>query len=273
MRLLHNGSVMAARVILSCAVIFFSGCFSSYTFPKLPIVQAGSNIKEKLLASLLERDTSINSLRLLAHAKVKAGGETNTLRYAVVLKKPDSLRIEALPINAFYSLGILVANGKVVRAIDPGAKTVEEGDPTASFIRSRIGIPAAPGELMSYVTATIPSEVLQNAERNGTLKFYREAGGETAVGMIGNFDYYWIQSIDTGEILTLERWDQSERPILKVLYSEYQTSSKLRFPQNIDISIIPEDAEVALKISSVSLNPDIKELVFNPDIPSDYHAE
>jgi hypothetical protein len=58
---------------------------------------------------LVKRSRAVNSLSALVEATVSRSGESASLRYAVLSRNPDRLRIDMLPTEGALTLGILTA--------------------------------------------------------------------------------------------------------------------------------------------------------------------
>lgn len=102
-----------ARLLLFMFVIAMSGCFRP-SFQPSGIAEPDSVAKNVCIQINANRPL-ITSLRALADATITSSSEAASFRYVVVSQDPASLRVDVLPINAAFTLGLLVAhNGRAV---------------------------------------------------------------------------------------------------------------------------------------------------------------
>ena len=138
----HRGLGTITSVVVIAATLGSSGCAARRPRPAGPATLPGAG---ELQAVLARRHEAVHSLRALAHVHYRAPEESNSSRDAVVVARPDRLRVEVL--SLFGSVFVLAANEGRLTAYARQENTIYRGH-------------ASPENLWRYVRLTLPVNLL-----------------------------------------------------------------------------------------------------------------
>ncbi|HVM95283.1 MAG TPA: hypothetical protein VMT89_02785, partial [Candidatus Acidoferrales bacterium] len=130
----------------TCAAILLllSGCASLRSAP--PSTPRGELPSANELQGLLrQRRDALQSLRGLARLRYRDPHESGSARQAIVVQRPDHVRVEVLAL--FGTAFLLVADGNAISAYVPDERTLYRG-------------PATPENLWRYTRLWLPIEDL-----------------------------------------------------------------------------------------------------------------
>ncbi|MBN8550683.1 MAG: DUF4292 domain-containing protein [Deltaproteobacteria bacterium] len=220
----------------------------------------------------LERLTSCNaavhSFRGLARAALQQEEERNAFRYVVVFEKPERFRLEALPTNAVYTLSLLVSDQQEMLYLDPAAKMAQRGPLSAATVKKYLGIPVLPSSLMALLTGCAPfdesgaesTQVSEDSARQlvqvRSSKFLYEMGGP---------------ELEPRRVFLINQFD--DHVALLVEWSEFQDVRGVKLPSTIVLTMPEHAVTLTLHFTSVDINGEYPERLFQAQIPSDFEVQ
>jgi hypothetical protein len=93
----------------------------------------------------------------LADASFQRGDEKYSFRYVIALKEPDKLRIDILPTEGAFTLGMLVSSGTGATVIDTQNKTYSTADNVDLLVSRFLGIEGLTrSTIVGLVSGTLP---------------------------------------------------------------------------------------------------------------------
>lgn len=253
--------------------IFFSVLFSFYLTgcPRSPIAHppvAGIELarieSDSILKKLLNKDAAIQSFRGLLNVRAVSDGEVNSFREVIAFRKPGQLRVEALPLNGFLTLSLLVSDDGALIALDPNSKVAIRSKNSEALIREHLRLPAEKSDLMSLFSGTIPTRFLSEHRQ---IKVFSSAIHFTIV--VGDFtEYFLVRSSDLSleEVQIRSHFDDS---VAVTIHYTPSTKSNLH---DLDIDIPKDKTKISLKWNSATIGGDVPDKLFRAEIPSDYHV-
>jgi hypothetical protein len=203
---------------------------------------------EELLGSLAARRASVSSLR--ARARVHAGIRAVGTREAVLVRRPDAIRIDVLsPFGLALALG---ARSALLWAYPPAEGVRYEGPPTAANMARFVGAPVAVVDIVDVLLGVPPARTPvgapEVATRDGEYRLTLPLeGGEQTI------------SFAPGTLAVLRADERRlDGRALSVAFGDYRDG----FPH--DLHIRAPDAEARLTYEAVEPNADIDPALFAP---------
>lgn len=208
----------------------------------------------------------IKSIKALYRAQTERGGEKNTLRYAIIFSEPQSLKIQILPLNGFYTLGELVTHDNQTIALDYVNKKVVQGEDGKDPLEKIMGLPFETGELMDFILG-FPSGVLTNRDESSKDEesFYLYHKREHSTER-WNFHQ---QSIAPKEVHRVRNGVSGLDSVI-VQYQEFTSIQGYRIPSRFKIIVPGYDIVSEVSLSHIGVNQLIKSGEFYLTIPSDF---
>lgn len=219
----------------------------------------------KIIDSLLSRrDATPTSFRALYRAVVYEDKTKSVLRYAIIIKKPNNLRLDVLPVGGVYTLGLFAtSNGEAV-ALDPGNKRAMKSRDTNRAIRTILGLPLSAQELAAVALGTFPA-MLSAPELEVV-----NGDGEVVVQTQDGLTNWQVDSanLNLNSIEIRRRINQD--PIALVHFQSYLRDGNLTLPQTMVLAIPSRDLRLELTLVTHDINPDVSDDKFKIAIPDDY---
>lgn len=253
----------ATRAVIVAAALL-SGCSAARVFQpdaaELPFDE-GALVCEQLN----HLRPNIVSFRSSAESTVTAGGESLSFRYVIVAREPDSLRIDLLPTEGAFTLGMLVSQGGMTRVLNAQEKTFIESGDSAALIERFLGIRGFSPALVEAVVTGIPPEL--DCSRIG---IFRESSGQVTVLSERDRVAYTIAA-DTGRLKAFEVLAADSTDVL-VAGTLYYSGGQ--GPSSMSLSIFePHEAQGILLFRKIALNAEIANDIFDVRVPETYTRE
>lgn len=254
------------RAFLGCMLMIlvcFTGC-ARVPRPLLAPQQITGVEKEGLLKAIGAQDAALQSFKGLARGVLDEAGERAIVRYVILFKRPESLRIEALPSTGAYTLSILAANPDGVVMVDPVNRRGYRSTDPAHALKTALRIPIPPRDLASYLLGLVPQGALHEA-----LDVRSSPDGIQIVA--GDFESYWLLDPKSLRLKRVElRRAPHARPSLSIEYGEYAPQGAWRYPLELRLEVPGESLIGSISFRSAEFNPTISDVPFNLAIPADY---
>jgi hypothetical protein len=256
------------RAKLFCVVLLlFSGCSgvrAPWVIPsgveRLSIEQSNS-ICIKLAAQRAE----IRTIRALFNTEIIRKEERALSRSAFAIRDWEDLRVDSLPIQGSYTLGVATFLQGRGMAMNPLEKRAVAGrSPARIFSTLWPGFELSIAELTSLVSARVAESICRNSELTstaaGVVLVERESGST------------W--QLDSEFALRRAILQNSDSPIFP-LYVEWigdvvDPLTRFRIASKISISAPNVSSQIALDYLKGSINQAIADRVFILQVPEDY---
>lgn len=211
--------------------------------------------------SLVARRESVRSARALVNATVRAGSDVASLRYAIVAKEPGRMRIDLLPPEGAYTLGLLVVNRDGATLIDTTNKTFAQESDAELLTRDFVGLPGlTPDVVVALVTGRIPPLSCRSA-----VVF---KGSDGAV-MVRDREsrIVWEVAPGSNTIKSAHILNQSGERVEALVHVRMGDAG---FP-TVDFSVFsPATASAEMIVRKLTINKEIPDELFSVAVPSGY---
>ncbi len=254
-------------IFLLIAVLGFSACSNFFTIK--PAQLSGFEVSEdkaaEVVSALHKNAQALSSVKALARIEVIYRDRNSSLRYGLILQRPDLMRVEGLPLNGTYSLSVLTSFAGQLQLIDHTKKTVTFAPLTKSALEALIQIPADPNTLLDYLAGYAP---LQSADYAGAdYTVYRDDSINRYHIVDRQTGNYWQARIGDLKLKRAQfRSASTAAPYLELTYS-YDDSAKL---DQIVFLIPDKDLKIKLQYQVLQENQEIRAGMFEPQAPSGY---
>lgn len=147
---------MRVRSVALLVCVCVAGC------ARLPVFRPSGEPQthqdaNRICQSLANRAEPVRSARALVYATVRSGSEAVSLRYAVVTKEPNKMRIDLLPLEGAYTLGLLVVGADGATVIDTTNRTFSADKNAEKLTREFVGLPGlTPEAVLALLTGRLP---------------------------------------------------------------------------------------------------------------------
>ena len=118
-------------------LIFAAGCSVAPAFQP----EATPLTYEESMAhceQLNQERPAIESLRSLAESTISHSGDSISFRYVIVTREPKDLRIDLLPMEGAFTLGLLVTQGEQILLLNTQDKTYLETEDRAAVLEREL---------------------------------------------------------------------------------------------------------------------------------------
>lgn len=247
--------------LMLCASVL--GCARLPTFHPV-----GESVMENdaraICRSLVARRQPIRSARALVHATIRAGGDVASIRYAIVAKEPGRIRIDLLPLEGAYTLGLLVVTRDEATLIDATNQTFARESDAERLTEEFVGLPGlTPEVVLALVTGQLPPLSCQSAE------VYRGSDG-TIMVRDGESRIVWEVLSGSNTIKSAHILNQSRQRVEALARIQMGDSG---FP-SVDFSVFsPATASAEMLVRKLTINKDIPDDLFNVAVPSGYSRQ
>jgi hypothetical protein len=247
--LTRRWSVLALAA--AAVALIVSGCSTlspASNTPPAPAEQPGLSQFQQLTDALIERARRLDAMQAEGVMDYAGGGQHVKVREEVALKRPASLRVEAM--SPFGVAAVVAANGATVAIYQPSDNTFYRGAATADTLSRFARIPLPPEQAVKLLMGLLPDSESNFAaptsvrtEDGLTIGAYQMPGG--SVDELGFAD---------GQ-LRLVRTRGSAGVAYEVKYSDYRDIGGLQFAHQLDAKFLNTGTQLNVKYSSVIVNP------------------
>jgi hypothetical protein len=204
-----------------------------------------------LLANLEARRTAVTSLR--GRARVRAGLGSVWTRQAVVVRRPDAVRIDVFsPFGLALALG---ARGMLLWAYPPAEGAVYEGPASPENVTRFLGAPVAVPDVVDILLGVPPARSVAGTPELGVT---RDGEYELTLPLADGVQTLWF----SGDTLAVLRAEERQEGIvvLRVTFDDYRDG----FPYSVEVQVPARGGEVRLAYDSVEPNASIEPALFAP---------
>jgi hypothetical protein len=204
----------------------------------------------ELLEALAARRAAVTSLR--GRARVRAGLSGLWVREALLVRRPDAVRIDVLsPFGLALAAGV---QGRLLWAYPPAEGTRYEGLATPENLTRFLGAPIAVGDIVDVLLGGPPARA---PVAPPTVASTREGEYRLTVPIAGGTQTIWF----AGDTLLVARAEETEddRVALQVAFEDYRDG----FPRELQVAAAG-GAAARLTYDAVELNAPVDPAVFAP---------
>jgi outer membrane lipoprotein-sorting protein len=246
----------AALSGLVCLALLLGGCAASTpTVPAVPTAAPESLQFQQQTDALIERARRLDAMQAEAVMAYAGGGQHVKVREEVALKRPASLRVEAM--SPFGVAAVVAANGSTVVIYQPSDNTFYRGAATADTLSRFARIPLPPEQAVKLLMGLLPDSETNfaaptavRAENGLVVGSYQMPGG--SVDELGFAD---------GQ-LRMVRTRGHSGVAYEVNYSDYRDVGGLQFAHQLDAKFLNTGTQLNVKYSSVIVNPILSDSEF-----------
>jgi len=203
------------------------------------------------MAGLAARRSAVTSLR--ARARLHAGLSGAWTRQALVVRRPDSVRVDVLsPFGLVLALGV---RDSFLWAYPAGEATRYEGPATRANVTRFLGAPLAVGDLVDILLGVPPA---RTAARAPTLETTRDGEYRLTLAADHRVQTIWF----AGDTLTVRRAEEVEDGVvvLRIGFDDYQDG----FPHRLEVGAPASGAAARLAYDQVEPNAAVDMALFAP---------
>lgn len=246
-------------IVVPFLVIMFCGCFTITP----PVRISGTLIegveRRNLIKPLRERVESIGTIRGLLRASVTRNDERYRYRYAFAFKRPDNLRLDVLPLNSAYPLGIFVASTENQVLLEVPKKKAVKSRGYGNLLEQVTGLPLPGKDFPWLLLGLFPPTT--------DFELYRDDTG--LILLSDNRRYMATYAGAPLRMQLLEIRDPFQEQLHAVIRYEY-VDEKAEFPGKLIMTFPQHSAEGEIRYTSFDINVALAESLFEIDIPKDY---
>jgi hypothetical protein len=255
MRRLWLGAVSPAVAV----GLLFAGCAAKRP-PTPHLAPAVLPSARDLDAALRTRRDTLRSLRALARLRYQAPDDTSTSREAIVVARPDRLRVEVL--SVFGSVFVLTADNGELRAYARQERTVYRGSasPQNLWRYAHLGLPLT--DLVALVLGTPPP----------TRAAHQEVGFDPETGWIrlrqqldGGAQIVWFS--DTALPVAAEQRGDDGEVQWQATFSDYEVRDGVPVATRVGIEWPAGRGSLQIALDQIDVNPTLDNSIFALQAP------
>lgn len=245
------------------ALLFATGCFRP-SFAPQGVMRPASEASA-LCQKIASQGQRVDSLRVLADATITHGSEVVSFRYVVLSKEPSKFRVDVLPSQGAFTLGLLVAGEHGAVWMNPQENTFVRAPDEASLVGEYLGLPGVSREtavalMTGVLSASACNEVRLFEMENKDLLFVNDSS-HTA----------WRVEGDSPKLREVQILDSDGTSVdVRATYGEFVGARPSRI--NLDV-YSPANAQVSLSIIKSVVNPTLNEQLFTVEPPVGYQEQ
>ena len=248
------------RGLFIALVLFSSGCFTTMQPPVRPRgeILVGEE-RAAFLKELRDRRAKVKSARALLRAMVKQNEERYRYRYALAFTDPDFLRLDVLPLNNAFPLGVFAATEKRQVLLQVPEKKAIVSESYTNLLERVTGLPLPEKDFPWLVLGILPvTDEYDLTREDGKLVFLSK-----------NKRYRAVMTEPDLQMTSLEIRDPFQEQLHAQITYEYGTDAGA-MPRKLLLSFPRYEAEGNIRITSLTMNPELQESLFELLIPEDY---
>jgi hypothetical protein len=238
-------------------LLILPGCASTAVAPPVSLP-----LPEYLIKRLEQEDGKVRSLKAWGNIKVTRKGERESADHAILMRRPDALRVEGVsPLgSSVYSL--LILRGEIELFV-PSEGKAYRGAATAQVLERLFALPMSPEAALSVLCGRVPLCPVGEAtvEKEGAL-YALEVACE---------DGGWRQRVRLDpthlDPVRLSLRDPLGREVLVVAWSGFRSSGDTRIPTEIQVDLPLKGDRLSLRLEDFDVNPQVPEDRFRLIIP------
>ena len=250
-------SGMRLYLALAWTLFILPGCAPSVVTPSVSLP-----LPEYLIQRLQREDEKVRTLKAWGSLKITRKGERVSADHAILLRRPDALRLEGVsPLgSSVYSL--LMLRGEIELFI-PSEGKAYRGEATSRVLERLFSLPMTPEETLSVLCGRVPlcPAAEASVEREGefvALQVLCQSGGWN---QRVRFDPMYLEPVG----FSLQ--DPSGRDVLVVAWRAFRSEGGTSIPTEIQVELPQKGDRLSLRLVEFDLNLQVPEERFRLIIP------
>lgn len=247
-----------------CVTVVCAGCSASHVFqPEDPPL--AESAAQGICQDVNAKRPDVTSFRIMAESTVTAGRESASFRYVIVARDPDDMRIDLLPVEGAFTLGMLIAQGDEVTVLNTQDKTYKRSKDKSAIFEEFLGLRGVSSPVIRGIVTGIPP--VFDCERVSVF----EGPRESVVLLDRDGRVAWRVDSETGRVRAFDilGTDDDSIQVAGTLY--YSTAGN---PASMSLDVYqPHEAHGILLFKRMTLNPVLADEIFLVPIPASYQAE
>jgi hypothetical protein len=235
-----------AKIVWIVGALLATGC------PRHVPRPAALASAESLFERLAAHRQAVTSLR--ARARLRSGLSGLWVREAVLVRRPDQVRIDVLsPFGLALALGV---QGALLWAYPPAEATLYEGTATPENMNRFLGAPVAVPDIVDVLLGGPPA---RRPVGPLALAWTDEGEYRLVVPIAGGEQRVWF----SGRTLAVLRAEEGrgDEVALRIAFDDYDDDG---FPRSIEVEVPPSGANARLRFDDVEPNLAIDPALFAP---------
>ena len=255
-------SHLALAAPLLFAMLICSACLYT-TYQKGPEPESpipGWNAQnyqfEKLTAALADRDRALFSMQSPAIMEYTTPGQHLKAREDIVVRRPDSLRVEA---RSPLGVALLVAaQGDQLAIFEPGKNRFSRGHATAETLYKYVRIPMAPADAVALLMGLAPRDfppdsVPDSVSNEGAMTVATYGNSASGTRQLGFAD---------GKLAMVRETAPDGRVSYEVRYSDYHDIGGVMFAYVVDAEFPTAQSHVSFRFLRPIVNGNVPASTF-----------
>lgn len=247
------------RALILCATLLLAACHSSY-LPRLEGNRLSNDQQQQLRTIVCV--PPVLSLRALVRVSAESGEGRQNFRYVILLREPDFVRIDLLPVDSGFTLAKFIANGDQALFIDVAEKTYTRSSNIQAMLRRKLTLPLSFDDLRTLFSARISA---RDCASFSDVRY----GQENNLQLIANHRYFNLGK-DDGLLRNYEIFSAfNEKRELSANFLEFNQNK----PSKIELELAQYQLKAELQIKSLELNVDLHDRFFEMQVPQGYSEQ
>lgn len=241
-------------------VVGLAGCFRPSFEPEGAV--ASADYSQRLCSELNATRQPIESVRVLADATISSVAERASFRYVVVSKEPTSFRVDVLPLNGAFTLGLLVAREGRALWLNSQERTYAEDTDERRLVAEYLGLQGVSRETaVALMTGALPKLSCPD------VTVYSIGNGDSII-VDRHAHVAWRVQGTSSEIVSARVLDPHGDAVeMEATVSAPRGDS----PRTLALDIFsPGRAHVDLALTKIVINPNLSERLFEVQPPAHY---
>ncbi len=265
-RATHVGPAYAATVAARCLtwaalslLILTPGC-AALRRPVRPAPPERLPSAAELAAVLAQRREALRSLRALAHIRYRDPEESNRSREALVVARPDHLRVEVL--SLFGSMFVLTASDGALAAYAPQEHTLYRGRASPENLWRYVRLMLPVDDLVDIVLGTPPARAGGEAQ----VTFDAQSGAVVLRQVWRDgAQMVWFSPADLP--VAAEEQTANGRAQWRASFGAYEDHSGLRLATHVALELPEWQRSLEISLEDIDVNPTLDPSIFALQMP------
>ena len=243
-----------AMVLVLIFLIFHSSCVKHAVKYRHIVLGKNTYASRKVAKRLNELSKSIFTLKALASFKMVKGVRVRKVDVAIVIKRPNELRFDAMDSLAdVWAKG--GSDGNLLWLYIPSSRKFYKGSIVKRNIRKATMMDLDISEMVSVLVASPNISDAEIALQVGATREHHFSFGNIHV---------WIYPGRDFKIAKIVKYDSKGHMKYSAVFSDYRAVSGKFFPYNIDMEFPKNGVTVSVRYDNVSLNKSVNKSLFKP---------
>ena len=261
---------MKFRLLLLFVVLTLSGCWASvYPPPVFGGIEFEGSLRQAYLEELHGRTLLAQSFKALYRVKVTSSQGSFSQRYVVLLKRPEQVKLDVLPVNGAYTIASFSIEDGVSTFVSPPERYALITKDFSNVIDNTLGFPLHPQELIGIFLGSVES--VKSKEFISQAKFYKDSDYSWLV--FSDLEYWMFdgksKDLAFGHVRDPSNWNVK----YEVQYNDYIDQAGARVPKSILIKIPEEGSMIEARLTSAGVNLEIPDEKFEIQIPEIFNVQ